>query len=122
MLTMDGSTGHREKLRQGTAGEPSTTLLSTNFIGRYRQFISKTELSFMQLFAGQQMVSNGYTLDPIKFSSREQLHFAFVDLPLNLVRMSAWLGLEAVQHRFPNLVGRRPSSNKTTSQSRVKAA
>lgn len=111
MLTMDGSPGHREKLRQGAASFTSTAPVSTDFIGRYQDVIPKSEIAFMQGFAGRQMALFGYDLDALEFSLREQVHFTFVDLPLNLLRMGTWLGQELVQHRFPGWWGRKPSAH-----------
>ncbi|HET7378026.1 MAG TPA: sulfotransferase, partial [Anaerolineae bacterium] len=60
--------------------------LSTAFIGRYRQAISKYDIAFMQRYAGRDMLAYGYSLEPIHFSFAERLHFTLIDWPMNLVR------------------------------------
>jgi hypothetical protein len=111
MLTMDGSPGHREKLRQGVPSPPTTTPLSPDFIGRYRGVISKPDIAFMQTFARRQMIHYGYSLDSLDFSNQERFHYIFKDLPTNLLRMGTWLGQELLQHRFPGYWGRKPGSH-----------
>jgi hypothetical protein len=111
MLSMDGSPGHREKLRQGAARSSSTAPLSPDFIGRYREAIPKAEIAFMQGLAGRQMTLLGYDPDALRFSTQERAHFFFVDWPLNLLRMGTWLAQELVQHRFPARWGRKPGAH-----------
>ncbi len=111
MLTMVGALDHRDKLSQRSSGQPGQQgPLSTEFIGRYRQVIPRPEIAFMQRYAGRDMLAYGYTLEPIRFSLGERLRFACVDWPVNLARMAAWRALEAIQHRFPAQVGRKPAS------------
>jgi hypothetical protein len=111
MLNMDGSVGHREKLRQAGSPPSSPAFLTTDFIGRYRETVPKTEIAFMQSLARPQMTYFGYKPDALKFSPKERVHFTFVDLPLNLLRMGSWLAQELIQHRFPGHWGRKPSAH-----------
>ena len=84
--------------------------LSTAFIGRYRQAVSKYEIAFMQRYAGRDMLAYGYSLEPIHFSLAERLHFALIDWPINWLRMLSWRSLEAIQRHFPAHLSRRPAS------------
>ncbi|HEX2980934.1 MAG TPA: sulfotransferase [Anaerolineaceae bacterium] len=108
MLTMEGSPGHREKLRQGGATEGIP--LSTSFIGRYRSVISKPEVAFIQEFSRRQMTAFGYELDPVHFSTSEAFAYATQTRAVNFVRMVAWLTMEQFQQRYPAFFGRRPSN------------
>ena len=53
----------------------------------------------MQTAAGREMQSLDYALENIQLSSREQLLFATVDLPLNTARLTAWRWREAYRDR-----------------------
>jgi hypothetical protein len=109
MLKMEASPGHREKLREGEKAD-SQSALSIDYIGRYRQHVSHLENAFIQTYARREMHELGYLPDPIHFTPRERMAYELKIRPVNLIRMSAWLAREAVQHRFPALVGRRPSA------------
>jgi hypothetical protein len=111
MLSMDGAPRRREKISQGREIQPGSTPLLEEFIGRYRGAISKQEIAFIQYFAGRQMVTLSYLLEPTHFSPVERLWYISVGWPLNWLRMTAWLSLEMVQHRLPSWFGRRPSSS-----------
>jgi hypothetical protein len=65
----------------------------------------------MQAHAGAQMTAYGYALDPTRFSFSERLTYAFVDRPVNRIRMLTWLVRETIQHHYPAQFGRKPSSN-----------
>ena len=110
MLAMEGALDHLKKLIDGSEERPGQQgALSTAFIGRYRQAVSKYEIAFMQRYAGRDMLAYGYSLEPIHFSFAERLHFTLIDWPINLVRMLSWRSLEAIQHHFPAYLGRRPA-------------
>jgi|GEM_PF-521959 len=107
MLTMDGSPGHREKLVQNA--ETSEQPLSEKYIGRFRQYIPKQEIVFIQQYARNEMLQLGYALEPIRFSLKEWVQYETWTRPTNLVRMISWLLVESLHQRFPRLAGRRPS-------------
>jgi hypothetical protein len=110
VLAMENASDHLKKLNPKKNGQVNRqNPLSIEFIGRYRQIISKAELAFMQRYAGRDILAYGYELDPIRFSPVENLHFALIDLPANLARMLSWRGLEAIQHNFPGILGRKPA-------------
>ena len=106
MLTMDGAPTHRDKLRDSANGHPGASPLSPTFIGRFRQFVPRREIAFLQLHAGRLMRAHAYFHEPLNFSWRDWFLFSLVDWPLNLIRMYAWLGKEAFHQNFPSLAGR----------------
>jgi hypothetical protein len=108
MIDMEGAPEQRNKMIQRAKQAPNTGPLSEEFIGRYRQVMSVAEIAFMQSLAGRKMLAWDYALDPICFSIRETFRYLTVDFPLNLGRMALWLGIEAIQHRFPTRFGRKP--------------
>ena len=109
MLAMGGSLGHRGKLMQGTESTSGAVALSTSFIGRYQGRIAREEIAFMQTYAGRQMTAFGYSRDALSFSPTEWVHYALINHPANLARMTVWLTREAFQQRFPGAARRRPS-------------
>jgi hypothetical protein len=113
MLELRGMPSYRAKLEASVrtaGGDPETpgALISPAFIGGYRGRIDVRELAFMQGRLGARMTRHGYALDALDLPTAARLRYALVDLPVNLVRMYAWEGLEAVQHRMPGLLGRNP--------------
>jgi hypothetical protein len=112
MLTMAGAPGYREKGEHKANGASEQGPISTAYIGRYRQVMTKGEVAFMQMYAGQEMVAQGYELDPIQFSINDRITFSLVDWPVNVARMITWRAVEAIQHNFPAQIGRKPSTGK----------
>ena len=110
MLAMEGAPKHRELLREGAdEGAEGAELLSERFIGRYRGRVPPAELAFLQLHAGREMRRLGYELEPVRPGPVGRLRFVVYEWPRQAARMSAWRGVEAVQRRFPRLVGRKPA-------------
>ena len=116
MLTMEGAPRFRDKIGRGSGNGAGQGVVSTDFVGRYRQAIPRREIAFMQAYAGREMVAYGYELDSIRFPVGERLAFYFVDWPANLVRMLTWQAVEAIQHNFPAQIGRKPSSDHIIAQ------
>lgn len=112
LLTMKGAPAFREKVMRGRYGNSEGRLISTEFIGRYRNSVRKEEIAFMQSIAGDEMIAHGYALEPIRFSSGERIKFLTAGWPVNFGRMVAWLGTEAVQQEFPARFGRKPPADK----------
>lgn len=110
MLTMDGAPGYRNKGEHDTNGAEEQAPISTAYIGRFRQVISKREIAFMQWYVGREMRAYDYDPDPIQLSPGDRLAFALMDWPINLVRMVAWRMIETIQHNFPAQLGRKPSA------------
>jgi hypothetical protein len=106
MLSMVGAPEHRRKL-VGDVPE-ARVRLSSRFIGGFRAGVPKRELAFMQLHAGRLMRAYGYEPEPITMAAGERVRFVVAEWPSQFARMAGWRAVEAVQQRFPGLVGRRP--------------
>jgi hypothetical protein len=111
MLSMEGAPEQREKMIRRSHGDPYAGPLSTEFIGIYRKDIPATELVFMQTILGGRMRRFGYSLDRIQLSGGERREYLLKTFPVNLIRLTAWLGIETVQHHLPKLFGRKPGAN-----------
>ncbi len=109
MLTMDDAVRFRHKITKDSDYQDGQIPVNTKYIGRYRGAVPKDEISYIQSWAGREMLANDYELEPIQFLPAEKLRYRLVDWPINLFRMLTWWSLELVQHRFPGLVGRTPS-------------
>jgi hypothetical protein len=110
MLTIGSAVDLRDKREPGANETGQQMAISTAYIGRFREVISKREIAFMQQYASQEMCAYDYDLDPIRFSPGDRLAFALVDWPINLARMIAWRTIEMIQHNFPAQFGRKPSA------------
>lgn len=108
MVTMEGAPRHRARLIKGSVLEPGQSPVSPEYIGGYRGKVAQREIAFMQLHAGRKMRAYGYTLDPMPFSPKDWLLFAFVTWPNQMARLAAWQTVETIQQNFPGWVGRRP--------------
>ncbi len=107
MLTMEGAIGFRDKITDETYRKGQVPL-STGFIGQYRDKLSRFELAFIQDLAKRSMLRHGYELEPLFFSMRDHLCYYSFSLPINLLRLAAWYGVEWTQHNFPQVAGRTP--------------
>ena len=112
LLEMSGAPEFRDKIRKGAYGKAGPELISTDFIGRYKQSVSKDELAYMQWFAGKRMQAYGYKLEETQFSTSEWIQFLFKTVPDNWLRMATWLTVEKIQHHFPAQFGRTPPRDK----------
>ena len=106
MLRMEGASKFRLDLENGSGAKAGDSLLSTEFIGRFRTQMTAAEIRFMQSFAGPEMRQFDYDLEPVPMSDGDRTLYAVRDLPLNFLRMTAWLGIERAQQRFPRFVHR----------------
>jgi hypothetical protein len=108
MLSMDGAPKFRSKLLNGKGSDIDQNLLSAEYLGLYRDFISEREIAYIQLMAGRKMRAYGYAMEPMDFSPLEWLAFGAIEIPNQWYRMLGWLIVEFLQQGFPNLVGRKP--------------
>jgi hypothetical protein len=108
MVTMSGAPHYRDKFKP--AGASNDTPISTAYIGRFRQGVPKREIAFIQRYARREMTACDYQPEPLAWSVRDQLLFTFVDWPSNWGRLAVWRTRETLQHRFPALIGRKPST------------
>jgi hypothetical protein len=79
------------------AADPRGIPISHSFVGRYRDRVCGPELAYIQRRTGAQLASFGYSSDPIRLSSPEQLRYAAA-LPLNLA-VAACPGRRALTDR-----------------------
>jgi hypothetical protein len=105
MLDMVAADKHRDRL---ASGHPDVAILSEDFVGRYKEYVSAEEAAFIQIQLREAMSRRGYRIDPIPFSRGDWARFAVTVLPDQLARMIAWRSVEALQEAFPRLVPRRP--------------
>jgi hypothetical protein len=110
MLTMEGAPGYRDKGEHRANASSDRAVISTAYIGRFRDAIPGREIAFMQRYAGREMARYDYQLEAIRLPLADWLAFSFVDWPANWTRMLAWRTIEAIQHTFPLRLGRKPSA------------
>jgi hypothetical protein len=111
MLDMPGAVEHREKLIRRSHGDPDRSPLSPEYIGIYRDEIPTGEWMFIQDIGRRGLTDYGYPLERRQLTPRDRLKYTMSTWPLNVARMLAWLGLEAVQHNLPAYFGRTPGAN-----------
>ena len=116
MLTMSGAPIFKQKLTESEFYDPSGSLLSRNYLGRYRIRLSDDDIRFMQLVTKRQMAVNGYPMESLDNSVRKLLKFNLYTLPLNIVKMSAWLMREFLQQSAPRWIKRKPGSHMDLSE------
>lgn len=78
-----------ERYRARSAGDGRGPI-STSYIGRYRGRIGAGDVAFIQSFAGRQMLSLGYRMDPVRLTLTERIHHAAFGWPLGVARMGSW--------------------------------
>ena len=108
MLVMPGAPKLRRALAAGSRAEAGAPLLSAEHIGRYRDRLQPQEIAFIQLHAGRAMRAYGYTPDRHLLTPGGWARFAWADWPDQFARMLTWRGVEELQQRFPQWVGRTP--------------
>jgi hypothetical protein len=101
MLVMEGAPSFRHVGGDRSDGRDGQGNVSTAFVGRYRQVMSKREIAFMQAYAKRDMVAYNYELDPTPLSPSDRLLLYSVDHPVNLARMVGKRVLDAIQLKFP---------------------
>jgi hypothetical protein len=99
MLGMQGAPEFRNDGGNSSYGSRTPGQISTNSIGRYRKVLTPRDIQFIQMRAKQKMPDFGYELDPIQWTSREQLTYALVHLPVSLAQMLAWRLINGVENQ-----------------------
>lgn len=112
MTKLAGAPEFIRKIPDNVKDNVSGTPVYKDFIGRYKNKISKDEIAFMQLMVGREMHRHGYVLDQIHFSLKEVLRYCFYTLPLNFTIMLVWLTMNFSQRELPAIFGRKPPPNK----------
>jgi len=119
MLAMADAPTYRRKLAGGKEPAPGTELINANHVGDFRGSIPHGEVAFLQSVLAGPMERLGYGPEPVRTDLPARLAYATWTLPSNGLRMAAWGGLEALQHRFPRIAGRAPASAKVVGLSEV---
>jgi hypothetical protein len=108
MLDMADAPTYRRKLAGGGDAPTGAPLITADHIGDYRGRIPIGEQAFLEYVLGAEMRHLGYERDPARLTHRDAVSYWGWTLPANAARMLAWNALEAVQHRFPRHLGRKP--------------
>lgn len=112
MLEMSGAPDFREKILRGAYGNSGSSLISTEFIGRYKKSLTIEEIKFMQQIVGKTMNNYGYQMEKVKMSSREKLAYYTNAFPDNWMRFISWLIIEKAQRLLPERFGKTPPKDK----------
>lgn len=99
MLTMQDAELFRDEGGNSSYGRRAPGVISTSSIGKFRNVLSRRQISYMERKAGREMASFGYTLDQIDLSAGEKSLFYLFDAPLNAARAAAWSAREAYLDR-----------------------
>ncbi|MGI8658264.1 MAG: sulfotransferase family protein [Candidatus Limnocylindria bacterium] len=109
MLLMGDAPTYRRRLAGGEEPAPDRTLISDEHIGDYENGrVPQLELAFLERALAGPMGRLGYGGRTPTTGLRARAIYLFGTRPLNSARMAAWMSLEALQHRFPRLMGRNP--------------
>jgi hypothetical protein len=74
-------------------------VISTDSIGRYQKVLSKRQIAFMQAYAGPEMLTMDYAVEPLVLSLSDRLLLSLGEQPLNRARMLAWRTRESILDR-----------------------
>lgn len=102
MLTMNGAKSFRDEGGNSSYTTYEPGRISTRSIGRFRQVLSNRQIAFLQMLCSKEMKTLDYEPDNIELSAQETIIFYLLNVPDNLVRMTAWHLREA----FLNFKGR----------------
>jgi hypothetical protein len=111
MLDMPGAIEHRQKLVRRSHGDPNRPPLSAQYIGIYRAEVPREEVRFIESLGRRALTRYGYSLEPRRADPWDTVKFLMYIWPLNMARMLAWLGIEAVHQNLPGYLGRNPGEN-----------
>lgn len=107
MLSMDGAPEFRQAINQGSDPESGEVILSTAFIGRFRESIPEEDTSFIQTFTKKGLLRYGYSLMSIHFSIKELIRYYLVNVPSNFGRMMIWRFIINLQKLYPGKFGKK---------------
>src|SRR5690606_10336403 len=102
MLSMNGAKSFRDEGGNSSYLQRKPGKITTSSIGKYKDVLNKSHVVFLQLFSKTTMLKYGYDLDNINLTFGERIQFLFLDFPINLMKMIAWFGREAIL----NITGR----------------
>jgi hypothetical protein len=84
MLRMDGVRRY-DAIRTGSG---SQSPVSTAFVGRYRNSLSRADVALIQSIAGRRMLSFDYALDPVRLTPVERFRYA-ARWPASIARLKS---------------------------------
>jgi hypothetical protein len=100
MLSMDGAPEHKARGGNNSSfGDLGRQTISTRAVGRFREVLRPSELAFIQLVARRELLGTGYDLAPDALTPAARVRFAAVDLPVQSVRMGAWVAADWIRRR-----------------------
>jgi hypothetical protein len=110
MMAMGEADQLRRSLQRSGIPEEPHGLLSSEFVGRYRDRVSEPELRFIQLHARRLMLRHGYTPEQINRSMGTSLRFSVMEWPKQMAWMLAWSAAEGAHRRWPRRFGHSPGA------------
>lgn len=99
MLTMDGTPGYRDKGGNSSFQRHEPGTISRAPVGRFRKVLSRSDVAFIQAYAGREMAAFDYDLEPMHFALREGVAQRLFEWPMKLVYVAAWHALDAYKSR-----------------------
>jgi len=96
MLTLDGASKYRNSGGNSSFEQIKPGAISTKPIGRYKSVLSKSEIVYIQRFAGKEMRALEYEHEPMNFTFTEALKYYFWIMPYQAARMIGWLMLNSL--------------------------
>ncbi|MDH4119412.1 MAG: sulfotransferase [Acidimicrobiia bacterium] len=90
MLTMRGAAEFRDQGANSSYGSRASGEISTESIGKYRQVLPPTQVSFVDRVAATEMAKLGYQTDARKLSAVDRLRYWLGTVPAERVRMTLW--------------------------------
>ena len=97
---MDGAPEHQARGGNNSSfGDLGSASISTRAVGRYRDVLSPSELSFIQLVARREMRAIRYDLAPETRTPLARARFYAFDLPVQGCRLGAWVATDWLRRR-----------------------
>lgn len=100
MLSMNGAKNFRDEGGNSSYLKRKPGKITTSSIGKYKDVLTKNQVVFLQIFSKDSMLKYGYDLDDIYLSNLERIRFILFDFPINLTKMIAWFGREALLNQI----------------------
>jgi hypothetical protein len=107
MLSMEGAIKFREKITDGMDYVHGQIPVSTNYVGRYQQYLPREDIIFIQTFTGNKLEAYQYEVDLQATPAKKKFRYYLVDFPIDFGRMIVWRTLLSLQSLIPRQFGRR---------------
>ena len=91
MFGMDAVPEHRENGGNSSFGDLGPDVISVRGIGRFRDVLTPADIAFIELAASGTLAHAGYEREKARMSLRGWARFYGLDLPVNGLRMVAWM-------------------------------